>query len=153
MVERGCITKSLLTRKILSDMADTKAETLFRSAKVVEANYKKVLAICVAKDSPCRDFDGIWPSGTNWEDYLLWIREQMCKLEKSLKVDVMYEDYDIESNDVEGDDEDSDHVASACSNVYEDKDEMPSDACFKGFFAFVLWDAFLQQEERIIRVR
>ena len=139
VVGRGCITKSLITRKNLSNMVDIKADTLFRSAKVVEANCKKALAICVAKDSPYRDFDGIWPSGTNWDDYLLWIREKMYKLENSVKVDVIDDDDDAESNDAEGNDEDTNDVASVCSNIDEDDEEIPSDTYFKGFFAFALW--------------
>ena len=54
------ITKSLLTRENLSNIADIKADTLFHSAKTVEVNCKKALVICVAKDSPYRIFDGIF---------------------------------------------------------------------------------------------
>ena len=139
VVGRGCITKSLLTRKNLSNMADIKADTLFRNAKGVEANCKKALAICVSKDSPYRGFDGTFPSGTNRDDYLLWIRKKMYLLEKSVKVTILDDDDDAESNDVECDDAGSDGAASVCSNSEEYDEEMPSDTYFKGFFAFALW--------------
>ena len=136
VVAPHCITKSLLTRKNLTNLADIKANTLFRNAKAVEANCKKALAICVGKDSPYRDFDGTFPSGTNWEDYLLWIRKKMFLLDKVIKDNLVDVDDDAESND--GDSNETDSVGKY-DNANSDEDALPSDVYFKGFFSFALW--------------
>ena len=69
-IKSDCITMSLLTRKNLSNPADVTELSLFRHAKEVEANSKKALALCLSEESPYKSFNGTFPSGTNWHDYL-----------------------------------------------------------------------------------
>ena len=71
------IDKSLLTRKNMTNTIDISGLTVFRHAKEVEKNSKKALSFCLAEDSPYKNFDGIFPSGTNWNDYITWLRNKM----------------------------------------------------------------------------
>jgi hypothetical protein len=80
-IETGCVDRSLLTRKNLSSLVDIKADTLYRHAKEVEANCKKALSLCMRNDSPYKNFNGTFPSGTNWMDYLFCIRKKCTSLE------------------------------------------------------------------------
>ena len=73
LVEHDCVDKALLTRRNLTNPVGIQASTLFRHAKEVEANCKKALAICLAEDSPYRNYNGIFPNGTNRGDHLLWL--------------------------------------------------------------------------------
>ena len=70
----------MLTRKNLSNPIDISAETLLRHAKDVEANAKKAFSICTADNSPYKDFNGTFSSGTTWENYIEWVRVEMFKL-------------------------------------------------------------------------
>ena len=74
-VKRDVIDLFLMTRKNMTNCCNVTGETLYRHAKDVEANCKKALALCLEESSPYRNFNGTFPSGTNWEDYLLWIRQ------------------------------------------------------------------------------
>ena len=65
-----CINLSFLTQKNKSNVQDISVKTLWNHAKDVETNCKKALALCLASNSPYKNFDGTFPSGTNWEDYL-----------------------------------------------------------------------------------
>ena len=76
-VGKDGIGRSLLTSKNLSNPQDISGETLYRHAKEVEANCKKALAVCMRSDSPWKGFDGHYPSGTTWFDYIEWIRREM----------------------------------------------------------------------------
>lgn len=69
-VSGECIDKLLLTRKSLSNFVDISPSLMYRHAKEVEANCKKALALCTSKDSPYHNYNGIFPSGTNCDDYL-----------------------------------------------------------------------------------
>ena len=132
-IEDNCIDKSLLTRKNLSNYVDIKGETLYRAAKEVEANCKKALAICLSENSPYRNFNGTFPSGTNWEDYLSWIRKEMRSLgEKAMVTDLIDEAALSSNNDGE---EDSGFDKDGDSNLAGSAE----DDYFKGFFAFALW--------------
>ena len=115
-VNEECIDKSLLTRKNLSNFVDVTSKSLYRHAKEVEANCKKALAICTSESSPYRNFDGNFPSGTNRDDYLNWLRKEM------------YSSIDC----VTIDDEDKDDAVS-CEVGNSGNDY------FKGYFAFALW--------------
>ena len=76
----GGITRSLLTSKNLTNPQDISGETLYRHAKEVEANCKKALALCLKPDSPWKDFDGHYPSGKTWFDYIEWLRVEMYRI-------------------------------------------------------------------------
>ena len=99
-IETGCVDRLLLTRKNLSSLVDIKANTLYRHAKEVEANCKKALSLCMRNDSPYKNFNGTFPSGTNWMDYLCWIRKKMCNFGNSC--DTLIED---KVNDDDNDDD------------------------------------------------
>ena len=85
LVDENCINRSLLTSRTLTQIRDIEGARLWRHAKTVEANCKKALSLCTASDSPYKNFNGTFPSGTDYEDYLQWIRKQMW--EKSRDTD------------------------------------------------------------------
>ena len=84
---KSCINKSLLTRKNIKNIVDITGESLFWNAKDVQANCKKFLALCLGKNSPYQNFTGTFPSGTNYEDYLYWIRKEMYSIVKHVVVE------------------------------------------------------------------
>ena len=100
-VKNDCIDKTLLTRRNLSNFVDIQPSTLFRHAKEVEANCKKALAICLAEDSPYRSYDGIFPSGTNREDYLLWLRKKMYLATTNTTMEDLVDDDDLDSEEAD----------------------------------------------------
>ena len=78
-----CISRSLLTRKNLTNNADIKKERLYFHAKDVETNCTKALRLCLSSGSPYKSFyqnNGTYPSGQNWFDYAKWIRKEMHQL-------------------------------------------------------------------------
>jgi hypothetical protein len=64
------ITKELLLKKSFASNDSIHPRTLFRKAKEVIATCKKMMGLVTASGSPYRD--GTFPSGTNWDDYILW---------------------------------------------------------------------------------
>ena len=144
-VEKGCVDKSLLTRKNLGNLADIKALTSCRHAKDVEANCKKSLSFCLQPDSPCYNFNGTFPSGTNWDDYLVWIKQKMHDFENKATIEDLIDD-DCASNEVDEINEEEDANNNATDNVEnssvsdkETQSNVPPGECFKGFFDFALW--------------
>jgi hypothetical protein len=80
------ITKELLLKKSFTGNDVIHPRTLFRKAKEVIATCKKMMGLVTASGSPYRD--GTFPSGTNWDDYILWCLVAMqedCSREESLK--------------------------------------------------------------------
>ena len=73
-----CISAALLTSRALNSNIDVTAKYLYRDLKEVEKNCKKALALCLASDSPYRNFSttGL-PSGTDWPDYIRWPKQKM----------------------------------------------------------------------------
>jgi len=70
-VGSGSIEKAILSQKSVALSSEkVSGRTLVRMSKTVVCNCKKMMAIVKAKGSPYRD--GKLPSGTNWEDYILW---------------------------------------------------------------------------------
>ena len=149
LVEHDCVDKALLTRRNLSNPVDIQASTLFRHAKEVEANCKKALAICLAEDSPYCNYNGIFPSGTNRGDYLLWLRKKMYVATTNTLIEDLVDMDDLESEEAEDDRKISADPEAEVSL----KDELPPEEYFKGFFAFALWDIFLLMVGIILKVR
>ena len=85
----GSIEKEILTQKSLFGKEEKiSGRTLVRFSKAVVCNCKKMMAIVKGKRSPYRD--GKFPSGTNWEDYILWCLVEMgkeCSREDAAKID------------------------------------------------------------------
>ena len=82
-VGENCISRSLMTRKKLTNNVDIKKERLLIHAKDVEANCTKALRLCLTKDSPYKDYysnNATFPSGENWFDYSKWIRKEIHKI-------------------------------------------------------------------------
>jgi hypothetical protein len=71
-VGEGSIDKAILSQKSLLSVGENiSGRTLYRNAKtVLWCNCKKMMAIVKGKGSIYRY--GKFPSGTNWEDYILW---------------------------------------------------------------------------------
>ena len=134
-VSKGMIDVALLTRKNLTNFVDISSKSLFRHAKDVEANFKKAYAICIAADSPYKDFKGVYPSGHNRESYLEWLKESMkgesgrVLLQDKVDEDVVPEVTEDGEADMDGDNDASSNKESKESN----------DSYFKGFIAFSLW--------------
>ena len=132
-VKRGGIDLSLMTRKNMTNCCDITGETLYRHAKDVEANLKKALALCLEESSPYRNFNGTFPSGTNWEDFLLWIRQQMFTIQNKIPVEDFIDEDLLETGNAfslpnDGDCSTSDEAVS-----------VPEEEYFKVFFAFALF--------------
>ena len=85
----GSIEKAILSQKSVNGTAEKiSGRTLLRNAKTVMCNCKKMMAIVKAKGSPYRE--GAFPSGTNWEDYILWCLVEMgkeCDREEAAKIE------------------------------------------------------------------
>ena len=72
-VDNSCISMSLLTRKNLTKPTDISGGTMLSHAKKDAANCTQALKFCLEEDSPYKNFDGTFPSGTNYFHYLEWI--------------------------------------------------------------------------------
>ena len=74
----GSIEKNLLSQKSVH-VTDKRiiGRTLDTMAKNVCKNCKKMMAIVTRKGSPYKD--GRFPSGSNWDDYILWCLIEMGK--------------------------------------------------------------------------
>jgi hypothetical protein len=64
------ITKELLSKKNFANNEKITGRTLHKKAKEVIATCKKMMSLVTASGCPYRD--GTFPSGTNWDDYILW---------------------------------------------------------------------------------
>ena len=153
----------MLTWKNLSNPIDISAKTLLCHAKDVEANAKKAFALCTSDSSPYKDFDGTFASGTNWETYIEWVRQEMFKI---LELDKVYEENDEDDPDemptvsvIEDENEEDVAVGGGCNDDEESLDEgsvdsgkiveailvgdedydVPYNWMFKGYIAFALW--------------
>ena len=71
------ITKELLFRRNFANDEKITGRTLHKKAKEVVATCKKMMALVTSPGSPYRD--GSFPSGTNWDDYILWCLVAMQK--------------------------------------------------------------------------
>jgi hypothetical protein len=86
----GSIEKGLLSQKSLYGTEKITGRTLHRMAKTVLRTCKKMMAIVKSKGSPYKD--GRFPSGTNWEDYILWCLIEMskeCDREEAARIDAV----------------------------------------------------------------
>ncbi|KAI2499569.1 hypothetical protein MHU86_14930 [Fragilaria crotonensis] len=130
--------------------------------ETVLCNCKKMMAIVTRKGSPYRD--GKFPSGTNWEDYILWCLIEMgkeCDRAEAEKIDSVVV-VATNRNVVEGekangrarggdvgflgeDDNEQNDTPSILANSSEDSDEAdryPDKTFFRcgvGFLAWALW--------------
>ena len=96
-VGKDSIVRSLLTRKNLSNPQDISGENLYRHAKEVEANCKKALALCLRSDSPWKNFNGHYPSGKTWFDFIEWVRIEMYNVSNECPiVDILDVDLDAQ---------------------------------------------------------
>jgi len=106
------INKQVVTSKSLTNFANIAGRNIWDNGKAVERNGKKALALLEHSEYKQHVDDGKTPSGTIYEDCLLFIRCAMCKELKGDKSDKEDEEEaddveDTESNSAgEGDDED-----------------------------------------------
>ena len=91
------------------------------------------MAICLSEDSPYRNYNGTLPSGTNWEDYLVWLKGAMRSSGSNATVTDLVDDAPSSAVDVEG----GDTLEEEASNDSESNSD--AEEYFKGFFAFALW--------------
>ena len=117
----------------MSNFVDITSNTIFSHVKEVEANCKKALALCMGEKSPYRNFNRTFPSGTNYEDYLLWIQREMYSVANTVPIeDVIDEDVINLADDEEVDD-------NGGNSDDDDGMGMPGEQYFKRFFAFALF--------------
>jgi len=65
------LEKTLLSSKSVGNVGSpVTGRTLYRLARDVLCNCKKLQALVTASNSPYKD--GSFPSGANWDDYILW---------------------------------------------------------------------------------
>ena len=165
-IDDDCINQSMLTRKNLSNPIDVSPKTLLRHAKDVEANAKIAFGICTSDSSPYKKFNGTFASGTNWETYIEWVRQEMYKdlvlgSDKVLEINDNDDPDSIQSVSVEDDENENDVVENSNNDgnakdgkenseegddtvveatvVPDDEYDVPYDWMFKGFLAFALW--------------
>ena len=69
-VSKKLVNRQLLTSKTLKNSQDIKPNRTCNHAKEVEANCKKAFASCKQPDSPCKSFNGTWPSSADWHDHV-----------------------------------------------------------------------------------
>jgi hypothetical protein len=157
------ITKELLLKKSFASNDSIHPRTLFRKAKEVIATCKKMMGLVTASGSPYRD--GTFPSGTNWDDYILWCLVAMqedCAREESLKATSKAAAKAATTKEGDNNDKPSSVVqmqgtgttTPAGAGVEEEKEEVaepratestttvPSGSFFKagiGFLAWALW--------------
>jgi hypothetical protein len=81
-VGKGSIEKALLRKKAPANETPISGRTLLRLAKEVLCNCKKLQALVTANNSPYKDSES-GPSGSNWEDYIQWCLQAMCKAESN----------------------------------------------------------------------
>ena len=119
--------------------------------KAVGANFKKAQSLCDATDSPYKNFNRTYPSGTGWEDYLLWLRKSMHELEGE-KIDLCNDAKNEGEDDEE--DKDKDDYNKENDDDYKDNDRkdnyISSYEYFKCFFVFSLWGHPLEENNSII---
>ena len=73
-VSKKLVNRQLLTSKTLKNSQDIKPNRTCNHAKEVEANCEKAFALCKQPDSPCKSFNGTWPSGADWHDRVELLR-------------------------------------------------------------------------------
>ena len=134
----GSIEKEILTKKSLFGKEEKiSGRTLVRFSKAVVCNCKKMMAIVKGKSSPYRD--GKFPSGTNWEDYILWCLVEMgkeCDREDAAKIDSVANKADEDLRLVLAEKEGGSEGGRPEGNGY------PNATFFKcgvGFLAWELW--------------
>ena len=144
----GSLEKAMLSRKSLHvTNKKISGRTLLAMAKSVFKNCKKTMAIVERRDSPYKN--GTFPSGTNWNDYILW-----CLIEMAKEVDRdeagMIDAGTIVSNNgsagvhdgILDDGGAAAEVVDAPAADDDDKDKYPDRKYFKcgvGFIAWALW--------------
>ena len=69
------INMAVLSSKALSNRGQLSPNNIFKNAKLVEQNGRKALALVQRSEFK----DGKMPSGKNYQDYLLFLRETMYK--------------------------------------------------------------------------
>ena len=70
-LDEKCISQTLLTSRALNSNIDVTAKCLYRHLKEAEKNCKKALALCLASNSPYRNFATTgFLSGTDWPEYV-----------------------------------------------------------------------------------
>ena len=69
------ISKELLLQRNLTNFTTITGRTLHKRALQAVQTCKKMMALVTGPGSPYRD--GNFPSGTNWDDYILWCLDAM----------------------------------------------------------------------------
>ena len=94
--------------------------------------------LCTAKDSPYCNFNGVFPSGTNCDDYLSWLRNEMNAAVTDITINK--DDNDDASNcDVDSNDNTDEGDGPKTDDASSKDDKGMKDDYFKGYFTFALW--------------
>ena len=125
-VGQGCITRSVMTRKNLTNNLDISGRTLYSHAKEVEKNMKKALAICKHPNSPYKDYHtNGYPSGHNWNNYIEYVRKEMYKEQEKNKKEIIDVD---EPDDDSSNESQSDDVSTNLEKLGDDESSNDDDS-------------------------
>ena len=125
------INKCVIASKGLSNVANVTGRNIWDNGKLVERNGKKALGLL--EHSECRQccLDGKTPSGAVYEDFCLWIRQ------------AMYKELCGKNDEDDNDDSDNEEEKNSSDDIEDNNNDeesgMPSNCCFPGHLAFVLW--------------
>ena len=122
------INMAVLSSKALSNRGQLSPNNIFKNAKLVEQNGRKALALVQRSEFK----DGKMPSGKNYQDYLLFLRETMYKeLVCTTGLD--------ECTGKKGNADDGSTASDHGNNPPATDSNMKDDWFFPGFISFALW--------------
>lgn len=126
------ITMAVLSSKGISNMVQLNPRTIWESAKLVEKNGKKALALVLQSEYAEYAKTGLPPSGRTYDDYLLFIREAMFKELSNATIDIEDDEEEDISSTGGGDD-------GKVSTDENEKNVMKDSWMFPGYISFALW--------------
>lgn len=130
------ISMPVLSSKRMNNRVRLSARSIWEFAKSVEKHGKKALAIVMDSEYADTAKTGIFPSGKCYDDYLLFIREKMCKEIGAVVVD---NDDDEVTSTASGNE-----VNTQNTNNSGSKDVVMKEGWFfHGYIAFALWGPIL----------
>ena len=128
------INMAVLSSKALSNRGQLSPNNIFKNAKMVEQNGRKALALVQRSEFK----DGKLPSGKNYKDYLLFLREAMYKELVCTTV------VDGKGSDDEGSTASADGNPTPAAN--NNNSEMKEDWFFPGYISFALWGPIMPDD-------
>lgn len=130
------ISANVLGSKGITNPVQLSPRTIWDHAKLVEKNGKKALAMLYQSEYADYARTGVPPSGKSYDDYLVFIREQMFKELSTSIIDV---DDDDDNGSSDGINEKSNTEDDEKGSADKNDNRMKENWIFPGFIAFALW--------------